>query len=136
MAVLSLHCWSEFSLVVVSRGYSLVTVWSFLIAVAYLMGHCLWGVWSLVVVAHRLSSWGLRALEYRLSRCGGRVQFALQHVGSSQIRFCTLSPALAGRFFPTELPGRCSTVFNNPINFIQISALSFYITWLRKTGKR
>ena len=42
------------------------------------------------------SSRGSQALEHRLSSCGAGVP---RHVGSSQIRNRTMSPALAGRFF-------------------------------------
>ena len=48
------------------------------------------------------SSWGMQALEHRLSSCGSWV--ALRHVGSSQTRDKTHAPALAGKFF-TEPPG-------------------------------
>ena len=62
MAVLGLHCCTGFSLVVVSRGYTLVAVSRLLIAVASLVAeHELSGTWASVLAAH-----GLRALEHRL----------------------------------------------------------------------
>ena len=62
MAVLGLHCCTGFSLVVVSRGYTVVAVSRLLIAVASLVAeHELSGTWASVLAAH-----GLRALEHRL----------------------------------------------------------------------
>ena len=56
LAVLGLHCCAGFSLVVASRGCSLVLVCRLLIAVAFLFAeHGLQGAPASVVVAHRLS---------------------------------------------------------------------------------
>ena len=55
MAVLGLHCCVDFSLVVASRGYSLVVVHELLIAVAsFVAGHGLWGGRASAVEAVRL----------------------------------------------------------------------------------
>ena len=55
LAVLSLHCCSGFSPVVVSRAYSLVAVPRLLTAVASLVAeHRLSGTWASVVSAHGL----------------------------------------------------------------------------------
>ena len=55
MAVLGLHCSVDFSLVLVSRGHSLVVVHGLLIAVAsFVAGHGLWGGRASAVEALRL----------------------------------------------------------------------------------
>ena len=66
LAVLGLHCCVGFSLVVVSRGYSLVEVHWLLITTAPLaVEHGLQG--ASVVGAHGLSSCGSQALEHRIN---------------------------------------------------------------------
>ena len=68
--MLGLLCCTGFSLVVKSRGYSLVMVLSFPIVVASLIAeHGLWGSWASVVAEHGLNSCGSRALERKLNRC-------------------------------------------------------------------
>ena len=64
------------------------------------------GAGASVVVAHGLSSCGLRALEHRLSSCGAwasllRSMWDLPGPGLEPV-----SPALAGRFLTTEPPGK------------------------------
>ena len=60
--MLGLHRCSGFSLVVVSRSYSLVAMCQLLIVVASLVvERGLWGAWALVVAA-----------EQRLSTCGAQ----------------------------------------------------------------
>ena len=55
--MLGLHCCVGFSLVVVSKGYSVVVVHGLLIAVVSLVvEHGLWEARALLVAAHRLSS--------------------------------------------------------------------------------
>ena len=69
-AVLDLHCCVGFSVIVVSRGYSLAAVHRLLIVVASLVAeHRLESVWVSLVVALGLSSFDSWALEYRLSSC-------------------------------------------------------------------
>ena len=53
------------SLVAASRGYSLLWCGGFSCCGAWALG-----AWASVVVAHRLSICGSRALEHRLSSCG------------------------------------------------------------------
>ena len=53
--MLGLHCFSDFSPVAESRGYSPAAVHTLLIAVASLVEHGPWGVWVSVGVAHGLS---------------------------------------------------------------------------------
>ena len=50
MAVLGLGCCTGFSLVVESRGYSVVVVHGLLIVVTSLVEHMLYGVWASVVL--------------------------------------------------------------------------------------
>ena len=108
------------SVVVVSRGYSLVAVSGLLTAVASLVEeHELQGCKlprgssCHVAAAQGLSSCGSWALERSFSCCGSWSQLLhgtwdLPKSGSKPV-----SPALAGRFFTTELPGKplCS-LFN------------------------
>ena len=61
-----------FSLVGVSKGYSLVVVCRLLIVTASLVAqHRLQGLWASVIVAYRLSSCNSWALEHR---CGSVAQ--------------------------------------------------------------
>ena len=76
--MLGLHCNPGFALIVASGSYSLLTRCGLLVTVASL------------VEEHGLGHMGL---------------VAPRHVGSSQIRDQTHSPALAGRFFTAEPPG-------------------------------
>ena len=75
MAVPGLHCYPGFSLVAVSRGYSLVAVRRLLIEVAF-------PVADTDSRARGFGSCDSRALECNISK--GLV--ALWHVGSAQIR--------------------------------------------------
>ena len=82
------------SLVVVSRGYSLVAVYRLLIAVTSLAEHRFWGILGSAVMVHRLS-------------CPPLVVQNLPRPGIEP-----MSPALAGKFFTTGLPGKSSAVFS------------------------
>ena len=71
LSVLGLHCCMGFSLVAMSRGYSLVAV--------HQLHHCsgfpccgalALGTWVSVVATSGLSSHGSQALEHRLNGCG------------------------------------------------------------------
>lgn len=66
VALLGLCCFMGFSLVAVSRGYSLAVVQGFLIAVASLLR-------STGSRAHGLRSCSFWAVEHRLSSCDPRV---------------------------------------------------------------
>ena len=71
LAVLGLHCCMGFSLVVKSRGYSLVVVHGLLIVRASLVAeHGLQGAWASVTAAHGLSS--CSSLEHKLHSCGSQ----------------------------------------------------------------
>ena len=85
LAVLRLHSYSGFPLVVASRGYSLVVEHRSLI------------------VASFVTAPGARAPAQYL---WGRGLVARRHVGSSQIRDPTVSPALVGGFLTTEPLGK------------------------------
>ena len=69
LAVMSLHCWEGFSLVVASGDYSLVGLCK-LIVVVSLAAPGLQGMWASDVAAHGLSSYSSQALVHRLSSCG------------------------------------------------------------------
>ena len=62
----------------------------------------LWGVWA-YVVARGLSSCSSWALEHRLSSCGKWTYLFLDIWDLSE---SGMSPALVGRFFTTEPPGK------------------------------
>ena len=89
-----------FSLVEVSRGYSLTVVHRLLTAVAsFVVEHRLYR-------AQGLSSCGSQVLEHRLSGCGAQA-LLLHSMGllpRSGIK--PVSLALAGGFFTTEPPGK------------------------------
>ena len=71
LAILGLHCYVGFSLVMSSRAYSLAVVLGLLIVVASLiMEHRLWGTWALVVVPCGLSSSSSWAPKHRFNSCG------------------------------------------------------------------
>ena len=109
MAMLGLHCYTSFSLVVASGGYSLAAVREFPIAVASLVAEQ--GLQRpSTVAACGFSSCGFWALEHRLSSHGvGLV--APRHAGSYQTRDGTPSPALAGRFVISEPSGKPQLCF-------------------------
>ena len=76
------------------------------------------GAWSLgaqasVVVAHGLSSFGLRALERRLSSCGARASLLRGMWDLPGPGLEPVFPALAGRFLTTVPPGKSSLLFLN-----------------------
>ena len=71
--MLGLCCRTGLSLVVASRGYSLVAACRLLSAVAFLVvEQGLYGMWTLVAAARGLSICGSWALELWLSSCGTR----------------------------------------------------------------
>ena len=73
MAVLGLHCCMGFFLVAESRGYSLVGVSGFLVAMtSFVVEHGYWGLWASVVEVYGLRSCGPPALEHRLDSCDAR----------------------------------------------------------------
>ena len=103
LAVLGLCCCLGFSLVMASGGHS--SFWCPRLLLQWLLFS--WGMGSTrvrasVVAAHELSSCSLPVLEHRLSSCGARAyMWGLPGPGIKP-----MSPALAGRFFTTESPGK------------------------------
>ena len=69
------------------------------------------GVWASVVVAHGLSSCGLRAVECRLSSCGSRAQLLHGMWDLPGPGIEPVSPALAGGFLTTVPPGKPRSPF-------------------------
>ena len=59
-----------------------------------------------VTVVRGLSNCGYLAPEHWLSSWGASASVSLQHVGSFQTGMNLASPALAGKFFTTEPPGK------------------------------
>ena len=64
------------------------------------------GTWASVVVARRLSSCGLRALEHRLSSCGARAQLLRDMWDLPGPGLEPVSPALVGGLLTTVPPGK------------------------------
>ena len=64
------------------------------------------GAWASVVVAHRLSNCGSRALERRLSSCGAQAQLICSMWDLPGPGLEPVSPALAVGFFTTAPPGK------------------------------
>ena len=69
------------------------------------------GMQASVVVARRLSSCGLQALERRLSSCGTRAQLLCGMWDLPGPGLEPVSPALAGGFLTTAPPGKPSNFF-------------------------
>ena len=117
--MLGLCCCSGSSLVVASGGYSLAMVHRLLSAVASLVAeHRLWGTQTSGLAAHGLNSCGFQALEHGLNSYGFQaLEHGLNSCGAWTLMLCRMwdllrlgikpkSPALAGRFFTTEPPGK------------------------------
>ena len=71
------------------------------------------GTWATVVVACRLSSCGLWALEHRLSSCGARAQLLHGMWDLHRPGLEPVSPALAGGFLTTVPPGKSQSVLTD-----------------------
>ena len=104
-----------FSLVAVSRGYSLVAVDKLLISVAPLVAELTQalGAWALVAAACGLSRGGSWALEHRHSRCGTQAYLPSGMWDLPRPGIEPMSPVLAGRFFTTEAPAKSSIALFN-----------------------
>ena len=115
LAVLGLQCCMGFSPAVASyslvvASYSLVVVHGLRIVLASLVAeHRLQGMQASVVAARGLSSYSSWGLEHRLNSYGAWGLVSPQHMGSSQIRDQTVSPAWANGFFTTETPEKSFT---------------------------
>ena len=77
---------NRLSLVVESKGYSLVSVCRLLIAMTFVAEHGLSGTGVSVVASHGLSSCGSRDSRAQAQELWGMVPVALKHVGSSWTR--------------------------------------------------
>ena len=112
LAVLGLRCCMDFSRVVASGDYFLVAVCRLLMAVGSRCRAQVLGTQTSATVAHGLSSCSSWALEHRLSSCRAQA-LLLQGMGNLPgLGIEPVSPALAGRFFTTEPPGKPSHLFS------------------------
>ena len=112
LAVLGLRCCMDFSRVVASGDYFLVAVCRLLMAVGSRCRAQVLGTQTSATVAHGLSSCSSWALEHRLSSCRAQA-LVLQGMGNLPgLGIEPVSPALAGRFFTTEPPGKPSHLFS------------------------
>ena len=100
------------SLVAASGGYSSLQCVGFSLRWLLFRGALVLGVQASVVVAHRLSSCGSRALECRLSSCGTRASSLCGTWDLPGPGLKPVSPALAGRFSTTAPPGESLGLFN------------------------
>ena len=73
---------------------------------------CALGMQASVVVAHRLSSCGLRGLEHRLSSCDERAQLLRTMWDLPRPGLEPMSPALVGGVLTTAPPGKPYSQFN------------------------
>ena len=113
LAVLGLCCCTGFALVVARGGYSLVGVRGLLITVASPVSERgLQSTRTSVVGVRGLISCGAQAAEHKLS-CGvwAYLLLSIQELPGPGTE--PGSPALAGRFFTTEVPGKPLTAFRN-----------------------
>ena len=95
LAVLGLHCWASFSLAVAIKGYSLVAVHGLLVAVASLVGQ------------HGFRVRGFHCAVYDSLRSCGTPAYLLNGTWDlPRPGIEPMTPALAGRFFTTEAPGK------------------------------
>ena len=124
-------CWVSvaacgLSLVLESRGCSLVAACRLLTAVASLVAeHRLWGTQASVVSACRLRSCGLWTLEPRLGSCGTWA-YLLQSIWDllgPGIK--PVSPALSGIFLSVVPPRKSPHHFSNNICSLCVSVLHF-----------
>ena len=108
MSVLGLRCCAGFSLGAVAGGYSLDVVPGLLIAVCGFLCCGAWvlGIWSSVVVTHRLSSCSSQALEHRSNSCGSWAQMRCSMWDNPSSEIKLVSSALAGEFFTIEPSGK------------------------------
>ena len=112
LVVLGLHCCTRAFSSCGQRGPLFVAVRRLLIAVACLCCRA-WalGTRASVVVACRLSSCGLRALEHRLSSCGAWAQLLCGMWDPPGPGPEPVSPALADGFLTTAPPGKSHHLF-------------------------
>ena len=107
LAALGLCCCTRAFSSCGEQGLLFIAVCGLLIAVSSLVAeHGLQGTRASVVVAHGLSSCGLRGLERRLSSCGTWAQLLCGMWDLPSPGLEPVSAALAGRFLTTVPPGK------------------------------
>ena len=112
LAVLGLHCRSDFSLITAGGGYSPAGVCGLLTAVASLPVELgLQGVQASLAATRGLSRCGSQALEHRLSSCGAWSSCSGACWDLPEPGIEPVSPALAGGFFTTEPSGKPILLF-------------------------
>ena len=100
-----------FSLVAARGLFSSCGVWApHCSGVSLIAEHRLSGMQASIVAALGLSGCASLALEQRLNHCGAWISLphGMWDLSGSGIKF--MSPALAGRFFTTEPPGKPSRI--------------------------
>ena len=103
--MLGLCCCTDIALVAARRGYSLVKgLRLFVEAVSLFAEHGFLGPGASIVAASGVSSCSSQALDHRLNSCGTRLFHSMWDLPRSGTE--PVSPALAGGFFTTELPGK------------------------------
>ena len=121
MAVLGLRYHVDFSLVAVS---------GLLIAVASLIAERgLQGTWASAGAAHGLSSCSSPAVELRFSTCDAWA-WLLHGMGDvSRPGIEPVFPALAGRFFTTEPPGKplFKSLVNQNLEMLSLKAVVYFL---------
>ena len=124
LAVLGLHCYAGFSLIMTSGGSSLIAVWGLLFALASsccvssraFQPQQLWHLGSIAVAP------GLRS-QAKQQSCTGWA--ALRHVRSSRPGIESTSPAVASGFLTTEPPGKPLLYFSFLLTLVLIC--SFFL---------
>ena len=114
LALLALCCRMGFSVVAVSRGYSLVAMCRLLIVLAFLVAkHRVQVTWASGVIARGLSSCSSRAVDHKLNSCGTRAQLlhGMWDLPGPEIE--PMFPELAVGFFISEPPGKPLPIFKN-----------------------
>ena len=115
-------CYMDFSLIAVSRGYSLV------------VAHRLLLLWSTGSRACRLQQLQFPGSGHRLNSCGARAWLLLSMWDLLRSGITPVFPALAGRFFTTEPPGKSYPVIfkwrmhSCITHIIEINFLKYMIT--------
>ena len=106
LALLGLHCLVGFSLIVASRGCSLLRCAGFSLWWLLLLRSTGSRQRASVVAAHGLSSCSSQALDHWLSSCGPRAQLLCGRWDPPRPGIEPVSVTLAGRLFTTGPPGK------------------------------
>ena len=135
LSMLGLRCYPGFSLAAASGGYSVALVCRLLTAVTSLVAdHRLQGAWALLIVARDSAVAGPPRLYGTGSiSCDTQDQLlpGILHLPRPGIK--PVSPALAGRFFTTEPPGKPKSDFKNNFSYkFAISRIKVQNLYYRK----